>query len=388
MSLYLMLKKSALKNPLNIAVVEKNKCVTYEELLNRVDELCLIFKKLKISEGVTIGLALHNSIEFIEYLYAFSKNGNTICLLDPNWNAEEINRKINSVSVDLVIAESYVLKKMEKNSRNSRCVILEKLHKNDNPKELTFDNILPRSQEYKKFNFELIQSTSGTTNLSKLGYRSAENIEIDSMNIVDELGYSENDLIFISVPMCHGYALTMGVISGIRSGATLYIQRWFAYKDFERNNKEKSFSVILGVPAMFECINLESSEKRLDLSSARWIFSSGDKIEEQTIRRFHELTGRWVSQVYGMMEVSTICINKSVDEESMLSVGKVFPGLELKLLPIYGSDLYEILIRGKTVSKMYICDNEMFSVTDEDGWFHTKDLGYMKKGLLYLEGRK
>jgi long-chain acyl-CoA synthetase len=66
------------------------------------------------------------------------------------------------------------------------------------------------------------------------------------------------------------------------------------------------------------------------------------------------------------------------------SIGKVLPGRDLKL-----AEDGEILVRGAGVSTAYVSNGEMKTVTREDGWYGTGDLGAIDaSGNLYFKGRK
>ena len=89
-----------------------------------------------------------------------------------------------------------------------------------------------------------------------------------------------------------------------------------------------------------------------------------------------------------MMEVSTICVNKKPDQETLTSVGKQISDIEIRYKPTERSGYYEILIRGETVSQYYVINGEKVPAVDNEGWYYTKDIGFIKDENLYLVGRK
>ena len=73
----------------------------------------------------------------------------------------------------------------------------------------------------------LIQSSSGTSGTAKLAYRTKENIKTDINNIVQSLKYEKTDTVYSSVPLCHGYGLTMGLLAPLKVGAKIIMEKWF-----------------------------------------------------------------------------------------------------------------------------------------------------------------
>ncbi len=86
---------------------------------------------------------------------------------------------------------------------------------------------------------------------------------------------------------------------------------------------------------------------------------------------------------YGLTETTATVSCCWLDSFRIGSVGRVMPGLEIKI-----GENNEILLRGETVTKGYYKKETMTrQVLTEDGWFHTGDAGYLKDGFLYLTER-
>lgn len=86
---------------------------------------------------------------------------------------------------------------------------------------------------------------------------------------------------------------------------------------------------------------------------------------------------------YGLTETTATVSCEWLDDFRIGSVGRLMPGLELKI-----GENNEILLRGETVTKGYYKKEALTrQVLTEDGWFHTGDAGYVKDGYLYLTER-
>jgi O-succinylbenzoic acid--CoA ligase len=89
---------------------------------------------------------------------------------------------------------------------------------------------------------------------------------------------------------------------------------------------------------------------------------------------------------YGLTEMgSQVTCRRAqlTDDELVASAGTTLPHRELSI-----SDAGEILVRGKTLFAGYIVANTIEPHRDDDGWFHTRDLGRLTTaGELLVVGR-
>ncbi len=98
-------------------------------------------------------------------------------------------------------------------------------------------------------------------------------------------------------------------------------------------------------------------------------------------------SGLKIINIYGLTETApTITINRQEKPLCKLgTVGSVIDGVELKI-----ADDGEVLCRGHNVMLGYYKDEEQTrSVIDEQGWFHTGDVGHLEEGkFLVITDRK
>jgi long-chain acyl-CoA synthetase len=130
-----------------------------------------------------------------------------------------------------------------------------------------------------------------------------------------------------------------------------------------------------------------------------WAFISGGAALDHDTEEFWNRLGYAVIQGYGLTETTSLV---SVNHPFRLgkgSIGKILPGREVRL-----AEDGEILVRGGGVAAGYWKGNSVsawqdavqtadgkpaVSVTDEQGWYRTGDLGGLDaEGNLYFKGRK
>ncbi len=115
-----------------------------------------------------------------------------------------------------------------------------------------------------------------------------------------------------------------------------------------------------------------------------WAFISGGAALAADTEEFWQRLSFVVIQGYGLTETTSLISLNHPFRAGKRSIGKVLEGREMKL-----DEHGEILVRGANVAAGYWQGKELKSVVNEEGWFHTGDLGELDaEGNLYFRGRK
>ena len=104
----------------------------------------------------------------------------------------------------------------------------------------------------------------------------------------------------------------------------------------------------------------------------------------QEILEFFYACGVPVMEGWGMTETSTAATINRRHDFKFGSVGKPFPGVEVKI-----AEDGEILVRGANIFRGYYKNEKATNETIVDEWLHTGDIGRIDEdGFLYITGRK
>ncbi len=240
--------------------------------------------------------------------------------------------------------------------------------------------------------------TSGTTGLPKgimLSHRNLLFIAAISARI---RSLTPADRLYGVLPMSHAVGLSVVLLGCLMSGATLHIAARFDPMSARTALESNAITVLLGTPAMFSQFLDYAKMRRLrslTFPALRIISSSGAPLQSSIKRDVEALFGMVLHNGYGITECSpTIAQTRVERPRNDISVGEIFPGVEVKLVGEDGSELSregavgELRVRGPNVMKGYYrAPEETAAVIDADGWFNTRDLARMEAGNLFIVGR-
>src|SRR6202050_2153231 len=239
--------------------------------------------------------------------------------------------------------------------------------------------------------------TSGTTGLPKGVVLSHRNLLFRAVVSAKIRALSPDDRLYGVLPMSHAVGLSVVLFGTLFSGATLYLSPRFDPIALLKALERDQLTVVLGVPAMFALLTEYTKTKGLGplkFPSLRIISSSGAPLQHAVKSAIESLFGMVLHNGYGVTECSPTLAQARIDEpRSDLSVGRVLPGVEIKLLGLDGeevgaAEVGELWVRGPNVAKgSYRAPEETAAASNADGWFNTRDLARLEDGNLFIVGR-
>ena len=265
--------------------------------------------------------------------------------------------------------------------------------------------------------------TSGTTGKAKGVMLSHKNIVTELMVAPTIFTLNPWDRYLSILPLHHTYECTCGFLMALYKGSSVAYCEGLKY--ITKNLKEAQPTMMLGVPALYEklystiwknirkqgkekilkrLIKVNNVTKKIGIDMGKVLFKQilevfggrmktmicgGAAINPDILNGIRDF-GINALQGYGLTECAPMGAFNPEDCPNARSVGVPFPGLEIKAINHNEEGIGEICVRGDHVMMGYYqMPEETAAVLDEDGWFHTGDLGYIdKEGYTYLTGRK
>ncbi|PYT90634.1 MAG: long-chain fatty acid--CoA ligase [Acidobacteria bacterium] len=199
------------------------------------------------------------------------------------------------------------------------------------------------------------------------------------------------------LPMSHAVGLSVVLLGTLLTGATLQLSSRFDPVAVLSALEKDQLTIILGAPAMFglfvEYAKLKGL-RSMKFRSLRIIASAGAPLQAAIKSETEALFGLPLHNGYGVTECSpTIAQTRVESPRTDLSIGRVFPGVEVKLIgpdgqPVPDGGVGELCARGPNVMKGYYrAPMETRAAIDAEGWYNTHDLARFENGNLFIVGR-
>jgi long-chain acyl-CoA synthetase len=257
--------------------------------------------------------------------------------------------------------------------------------------------------------------TSGTTGDPKGVILTHRNIMSNVDDVYRIIEFTKDDRAFSILPIHHCYECTMGLLTPLYNGMSVFYARSLKPNEMIEDLKTARPTIWLNTPLILEKlllrINRELSNQKgikglitkflskkfignrvkqnLGLDRIRLIVSGGAALPVWVSRGLEEL-GFPILQGYGLSEASPLISVNPPSKPSNESIGMIIPSDEVEIRDIDSEGNGEIVARGPNIMKGYYGnENATKEVLTPDEWLMTGDVGYFnEEGYLYITGRK
>ena len=387
-----LLRDSASRLPEKIAFVAGDQRLTYSELDRAVDEVALGLRKLDVSPGDRVGIAMHNVMHFPIAYFGILRAGAVVVPLNVMLTAQEVGRVLADSGAQVVLGAAPFVDVVREGAPDGVTVIgTDEWDKLDGKGD-AFD---PDTGED---DLAVLAYTSGTTGEPKGAMLSHGNLiaNLQQQMEIPDAHVTENDVVFLALPLFHIFGLNVGLGLLVMNGASGILVERFEPVPTLRLITDHRITILFGAPTMFSAWISVPGADQYDLSSVRLAVSGAAPLAPDVLRDFRDLFGVPIFEGYGLTETApTLMSNRMTNAPRAGSIGKPLPRVEYRLLDDEGNDVElgdpgEIVVKGPNVFKGYWQrpeDTERAFI--DGGWFRTGDVAVADEdGYVYIVDRK
>lgn len=239
--------------------------------------------------------------------------------------------------------------------------------------------------------------SSGTTGLSKGVMLTHENLTSNMVLTASINSLVDEDVLIGVLPFFHIYGMVLILNLAIYKGVTLVTMPRFDLEQFLQIVQDYKVTCLNLVPPLILALAKHPLVDNYDISSIRLISSGAAPLGSELEAACSKRVDCGVYQGYGLTEVAGACHVNSlpVPAGKVGSVGRVVPNTYSKIIDTEtGAELGinergEVLIKGQHVMVGYLNNDEATKhCIDEDGWFHSGDIGYADEdGYFFIVDR-
>lgn len=378
---------------------------TYLEFYNEVLKLSNALLDLNIKKGDHVTLHLPNNIEFLTTWFALAHIGAIMVPTNILSSADEMKYIINhSESVLLITEEEHVEKfqGMIRELPTIQHIILTRFVK-ESTTLLNFGHLIGNAStdtsRFPNVSTEDVVGmlyTSGTTSKPK-------GVQITNANYIytgelmsKSIHLTEEDRMFIVLPLFHGNAQYYSTMSALVVGGSIALTEKFSASRYFKQATSLGGTVGSLFAAPIRMILAKEFDSN-DRENPIRLVMFAQSIAEHQVNEFEEKFDCKLLHMYGMTETVGIpLINPLNGVRKNLSIGRPSIGYEVKLIDDNGVEVAQgsvgqIAVKGvpgRTIMKRYFKNEEATQQTLQNGWLLTGDNARIgEDGYFYFVDR-
>jgi len=405
----------------------RSRSYSYSDVTGAARDFALRLNDANIKKGNSVIIWSENRPEWVVAFWGCLMSGAVIVPIDYQSSPDFLKRVISIVETPLILlGDEVTLPSLDRDVDVWRLANIKwpvgssssefnKSHNNADGRPVDHGGHYPGLDNIVRDDVAEIMFTSGATSEPK-------GVVLTHGNILANLAPIEKEAIkfrkylwpflpirFLTLPpLSHlfGQAMALFIIAMI--GGTVIFMHGYNPFDIVRQIRKRRVSVLVCVPKMLDVLRMHLITQKLCVSeladrslhiARRWLkhwrihrlfglkfwsFIVGAAPLDPELEEFWSRLGFVVIQGYGLTETAPIVTFNNPLRIQRGSVGKVIPGVEIKIAPDG-----EILIRGETVTPGYFKAKTETEEAFDGGWFHTGDIGsFDEEGNLFIHGRK
>jgi long-chain acyl-CoA synthetase len=263
--------------------------------------------------------------------------------------------------------------------------------------DLPEDAEAPEAAEITPDHEAIIIYTSGTTGKPKGCLLTHGNLLANARQIVEWLGFTENERLLTMMPLFHVNAIMVGTVAPFYAGGSVVVAPKFSASRFWQIVDKYKITTFGSVATMLVLLNQtypEGVPEGLDASSLRFALCGSAPVPLEVLQAFERNFNTLVIEGYGLSESTCRSSFNPPDERRRPGSCGLPIGNEMRVVDdgdqdVPDGELGEIVLRGPNILRGYYKNAEATAQALRNGWFHTGDIGYRDAdGFYYIVDRK
>lgn len=366
---------------------------TWKQIGIAVRSIQTFLTKQNLKKGSTVLMALNNSIEYLVVLLASLSNGYNIAVISPDLPKKTLIRYVELLKAELCIFENSI--ELEQSDLKIVCLKRSDINKSFDIENNDYDeNDIWTSQDIiMQKNGGVIQLSSGSTETSKIVYRSISSLIAEGQSYKKSLQINKSDVILAALPFYHSYPQGFCIFAWLVSQCKLIILNRFLPGAVISRIIEYNVTILPLVPVTARLLVESYMLQPTSLLSLRYAMVGGGTVSINLQRKFREKFNVNLTGNYGSTETGALCVRLESNCESEGFYGTPMDGVEIQIRDKNGNilpprEIGDIWVRTPAIMKGYLQpDGTITGSFDQKGWYLTGDFGYLEDGKLYLLGR-
>ncbi len=390
--------------PQGVATIDGDRRRTWHTVHDRVCRLSQALRTLGMQPGDRVAVLAHNCDAFYETFFAILWGGGVIVPLNTRLAPAELQFQIEDSDARIIFfggefaAVAAGLGSVLGNAR-----VFLALDGAVPPASQDIESLIAShapAPEFVSENSDLagIFYTGGTTGIPKGVMLTHQNFSAMAMNIIMGTKIDETCVILHAAPMFHVADIAIFMTTMV-AGTHVFARRLDEALILQLIETRR-ITHIFTVPAVIDRMAKHPRAAETDISSLKLLGYGGAPLPAGSFNaareRFPDLD---IVQGYGSTEMGGHTYlaaryhRKGANTEKLQSAGQALYGYELRIVDEHGNDLPprqvgEIVGRGDNIMRGYWKREEETARALRNGWFYTKDAGYMDEdGFVYITDR-
>jgi O-succinylbenzoic acid--CoA ligase len=350
--------------------------LTYNQINQYVSGTVRRLREQGIEEGDRIAIISPNNLAYVILLLAFWRMGVIAVPMSMRWPQKQILENLRPIGTPGIITTK----------EPAPFQTIQKVQ------HLFLEDLIPlQSNTSYKGNSEYDKSwqdrdatiifTSGSSGKPKAVLHTLGNHLFSALGSNRNIPVGQGDRWLLSLPLYHvgGLAIIFRIILG--GGALVIPVPGFS---LEENIGELQVTHVSMVSTQLYRL-LKDWGNKVYLRRLKTVLTGGSPIPDHLIREGTK-RGIPIFKSYGSTELASQVTTTHPNDplEKLFTSGKL---LDYRSMQI--AEDGEILLRGETLFRGYVEENRIVKAVDEEGWFHSGDIGFLDEcGYLHITGRK